>query len=105
MAKKPKTPKKKAAKAAAGSKTVGKKKSAAKNGPLTSIDAMTPAQRKAVFRAVQTTLSQHRVKGALITMHFDTDITPLLCTPPKVRRMVCRLVSGVPVCGPECVDP
>ncbi len=81
------------------------KKPAGAKAPLMPIDAMTPGQRQAVFRDVQAVLSTHGVTNRLLAMHLDTNIQPLVCQPPKVRRMVCSVVNGVPVCRPDCVDP
>jgi hypothetical protein len=86
----------------------GKNKRAAaraKTTVRTTIDAMSAAQQQRVFRALRTMLKQQGVTNELSAVHFDTNIQPLLCQPPKVRRMVCRLIHGVPVCRPECVDP
>jgi hypothetical protein len=107
MAKKSKssgTAKTKARKKSAGARKSGGAAKTAR-GPLTSMDAMEPAQRNAAFRAVQAALAQHRVKGTLTALHFETDVTALLCQPPQVRRMVCQLVNGVVVCEPKCVAP
>jgi hypothetical protein len=93
-------------------KTAGKKKGASKGKKAAvakqaaaPIDAMTANQQQTVFRAVQAALSKSGVANQLTAIHFDTDFLGLVCTAPKVRRMVCRLVNGVPVCRPECVEP
>jgi hypothetical protein len=92
-----------------GAKKSGKKSARSKSGgarkPLMAIDAMTPAQRNAAFRAVRTALAQQGVKGTLTAIHFETDVSALLCQPPLVRRMVCQLVDGVVECEPKCVQP
>jgi len=69
------------------------------------IDAMTGAQQQRVFRALQKVLKDQGVANQLSAVHFDTNIQGLVCQLPKVRRIVCRLLNGVPVCRPECVDP
>jgi hypothetical protein len=69
------------------------------------IDAMTPSATREVFRAVQRTLRQQGVKDVVSAIHFETQVDTLVCLRPKVRRMVCTIVNGTPVCRPACVDP
>ena len=69
------------------------------------IHAMTAAQHQRVFRALRATLKQQGVTSELSAVHFAADAQADVCEPPKVRKMVCRLVDSVPVCKPECVDP
>ena len=108
MAKKSKTTKTKQtkrSKATTKSKAgkAAKKKAAAK--PRLTMDAMTSAQQRAVFRAVQGALAKQGVTGQLAALHFDTTVLGLQCPNGTVRRMVCRNVNGVVTCTPECVAP
>lgn len=111
--KKTKTATSKAAKAAGAGKKTAAKKAKAKKGAaqtaqkksLLAIDAMPESTQAAIYEEVQNLLASRGVKGQLTSLHLTTDIQPLLCTPPKVRRMVCRKVNGIVRCVPECVDP
>jgi hypothetical protein len=107
MAKKSKTSKTKNVKRSTGTTRAkagaAKKKAAPK--PMLTMDAMSAAQQRAVFRAVQGALAKQRVKGQLAALHFDTTVLGLQCPDGMVRRMVCRNVNGVVTCTPQCVEP
>jgi hypothetical protein len=110
---KAKTVKKKAGKKRAGKKKAAKKpavkkpavKKPAAKKPLLAIDAMPESRQTSVYDAVQNLLANRGVRGQLTAIHLDTDVQPLLCQPPKARRMVCRKIDGIVRCAPECVDP
>ena len=102
-----------AKKAAQATKKSARKKTAAKKGagrkraprPLLSADALPANSQAALYDAIERLLASRGVKGHLTSIHLTTDIQPLLCQPPKVRRMVCRKINGIVRCAPECVDP